>query len=99
MIILIAFLGVFLLGLTWVLTAPVTLCIDTNQPENILQIELKGIMKYSICLRDESVFFQYRIFFFSSEKDLCERKVGPVDSKKKLAGKRKKRRLKSGCHG
>ena len=97
MIVFISIIGIILLVFAWLLITPLTFCINTDQPTSILQVELKGIMKYWICVRDNRIFVHSRIFFFTSEEELFKKKKSPADSKKKLT--EKKRRQSGGVSG
>ena len=88
MTIIVAVLGVVLLVFTWILTAPLTILINTSQPGGIASISLKGIVKYSIYLKEDRLFSQYRVFFYVSEKDLFAQKTSKRHHKKKLSGRR-----------
>ena len=93
MIVFITVIGIVLLAILWVLVAPLTLCLSTDNPAGILMIELKGIMKFRIYLKDDGIFFHSRILFFKSEKELFQKGPDKVDRKKKL---NKKKHRKSG---
>ena len=100
MIILFSVLGMVLLVFMWVVVAPLTICLDTNQPAAIFLVELKGMMKYRVYVQNGTIYFHSHILFFSSEKELFKKIKTPVDRKKKLAGERpKKRGLKLECQG
>ena len=92
MIIFSSVIGVILLILIWIITAPLTLCLNTDQPSRLLMVELKGIMKYGIFIKEGNMFFYSRIFFFTSEKELFKRKRDSVDRKKKRMLKRNEKK-------